>query len=68
MDSDQTGIIENIDEEICPRVSVLGLRPGKRVKVDSKHPFKGPIVVSVDRSTASLCRRYARKIEVNVEE
>ncbi|QSG04735.1 FeoA family protein [Halapricum desulfuricans] len=57
--------IEDVDRE-CLRS--MGVRPGKTVEVHTKHPFGGPVVVSVGRSTVSLSRSQARDLEVATEE
>ena len=46
----------------------MGIRPGKRMKVCSKQPFDGPVVVSVGHSTVSLSRSQARALEIVPEE
>ncbi|MFW6018425.1 MAG: FeoA family protein [Halapricum sp.] len=56
--------IENVDRE-CLRS--MGVRPGKTVEVHTKHPFGGPVVVSVGRSTVSLSRSQARALEVTTD-
>ncbi|WP_253738096.1 FeoA family protein [Halohasta salina] len=59
----ETGRIECVD---CERRTLesMGVRPGKRIEVCTKHPFDGPVVVSVGRSTVSLSRSHARQLDV----
>lgn len=59
----ETGTIECVE---CGRRNLhsMGVRPGKRITVCTKHPFDGPIVVSVGRSTVSLSRSHAQSLEV----
>ena len=66
LDCGETGRIECVD---CGRRTLesMGVRPGKRIEVCTKHPFEGPVVVSVGRSTVSLSRSHARQLEVAVE-
>lgn len=45
----------------------MGVRPGKRITVCTKHPFDGPIVVSVGHTTVSLSRSHAQNLEVVAE-
>lgn len=67
MRSGQTGTIERIDECVRGRASAMGVRPGKRLEVQTKQPFDGPVVISVGDSVTSLSRRYAQGIEVTVD-
>ncbi|MFO7833939.1 MAG: FeoA family protein [Halohasta sp.] len=62
----ETGRIECVD---CERRTLesMGVRPGKRIEVCTKHPFAGPVVVSVGRSTVSLSRSHARQLDVVTE-
>ena len=61
-----TGMIECVN---CERRNLhsMGVRPGKRITVCTKHPFDGPIVVSVGQSTVSLSRSHAQNLEVVAE-
>ncbi|WP_138006111.1 FeoA family protein [Halalkalirubrum salinum] len=63
----ETGTIECVE---CgrPNLHSMGVRPGKRITVCTKHPFDGPVVVSVGRSTVSLSRSHARQLEVTTEQ
>ncbi|HKL27653.1 MAG TPA: FeoA family protein [Natrialbaceae archaeon] len=67
MQSGQTGTIERIDECVRAKASAMGVRPGKRLEVQTKQPFDGPVVISVGDSMTSLSRRYAQGIEVTVD-
>ncbi len=60
----ECGTIEDVEED-C--LQSMGVRPGKTVEVHTKHPFGGPVVVSVGRSTVSLSRSQARALEVTTE-
>jgi len=66
LDCGETGRIECVD---CERRTLesMGIRPGKRIEVCTKHPFDGPVVVSVGRSTVSLSRSHARQLDVAIE-
>ncbi|UWG46420.1 hypothetical protein HSRCO_0118 [Halanaeroarchaeum sp. HSR-CO] len=63
----ECGTIEEIDEEIREQVVSMGVRPGKRLVIQSKQPLNGPIVVSVGQNMTSLSRSHARQIEVAVD-
>ncbi len=45
----------------------MGIREGKEIKMMTKQPIKGPVVVSVDRSSTSIGLGLADKIIVEVE-
>ena len=63
LDCGETGRIECVE---CERRTLhsMGVRPGRRIEVCTKHPFDGPVVVSVGRSTVSLSRSHARELDV----
>lgn len=45
----------------------IGIREGKEITVVTLHPFKGPIVISVDENMVSLGRGIARHILVEIQ-
>ncbi len=45
----------------------MGIRKGKEIKMMTKHPLKGPIVVTVGRSNTSFGLALAEHIVVEVE-
>jgi DtxR family transcriptional regulator, Mn-dependent transcriptional regulator len=54
------------DPDVAMFLDGLGVRPGVEVEVREKHPFDGPIVVSVDGSDRTLGEKVARQILVRV--
>jgi DtxR family Mn-dependent transcriptional regulator len=52
------------DPEVALFLDGLGLRPGVEVEVREKHPFDGPVVVSVDGADRTLGEKVARQILV----
>lgn len=52
------------DPEMARYLDRLGLRPGVEVEVREKHPFDGPIVVTVDGQDRTLGEKVARLILV----
>ena len=48
------------------RLCELGLSPGAKVKVKSKLPFHGPIVMRVESTTLALRKEEANRIEVKL--
>ncbi len=63
----QTGTIERVDGRVHDRALAMGIRPGRELELRSKQPFRGPLVVAVDRSVTSISRRCARGIELSTE-
>ena len=45
----------------------IGIREGKEITVITLHPFKGPIVISVDDNMVSLGRGMASHILVEIQ-
>ncbi len=54
------------DPDVAMFLDGLGVRPGVEVEVREKHPFDGPLVVSVDGSDRTLGEKVARQILVRV--
>jgi DtxR family Mn-dependent transcriptional regulator len=52
------------DPEVAMFLDELGVRPGVEVEVREKHPFDGPLVVSVDGADRTLGEKVARQILV----
>lgn len=52
------------DPELLAFLGTLGLVPGVQVEVVEKHPFDGPLVVTVDGHDRTLGERVARQIYV----
>jgi DtxR family Mn-dependent transcriptional regulator len=52
------------DPELIAFLETLGLRPGAQVEVVEKHPFDGPLVISVEGQDRTLGERVARQIYV----
>ena len=64
----EEGIVESIDVDIKNKVAGMGLRIDKRIKMATKQPIKGPVVVTVDGSTITLGLGIADKIIIEGEE
>jgi DtxR family Mn-dependent transcriptional regulator len=54
------------DPDVAIFLDGLGLRPGVEVEVREKHPFDGPLVVSVEGQDRTLGDKVARQILVRV--
>ena len=65
----KTGIIKYLDGGMGfqRKISSLGLRIGKEVRIISMQPFRGPLVVRVDSIRVALGRGMANKIIVEVK-
>jgi DtxR family Mn-dependent transcriptional regulator len=52
------------DPKLVEFLETLGLRPGSVVEVVEKHPFDGPLVITVEGQDRTLGERVARQIYV----
>ena len=66
MDFDEEGTVKEIDENLKKQVAGMGIRVGKIIRMATKQPIKGPVVVEVDKSLTSLGLGIAEKIIVEV--
>lgn len=55
------------DPQVVAFLATLGLRPGVRVEVKEKHPFDGPLVLSVEGEDRTVGERLAHQIYVKKE-
>ncbi len=55
------------EAEIVEFLDTLGLRPGVQVEVKEKHPFDGPIVLTVEGSERTISQKVATQIFVKKE-
>jgi DtxR family Mn-dependent transcriptional regulator len=67
-DAAEVAVPGSTDPEIVEFLDTLGLRPGVRVEVKEKHPFDGPLVLSVDGRERTISQRVAIQIYVRKEE
>ena len=67
MEYEEEGTITDIEGTLRQRVAGMGIRVGKRVKMITKQPVKGPVVVVVDEANTSLGLNIAEKIIVEME-
>jgi len=63
----EEGIVKSIEESLRNKVAGMGIRVGKKLKMITKQPIKGPVVVLVDESRTSLGLGIADKIIIEVE-
>jgi ferrous iron transport protein A len=67
MEFDEVGIVRKIEGDLRAHIAGMGIREGKKLRMATKQPMKGPVVVEVDKSFTSLGLRLADKIFVEVE-
>ena len=65
---DEKGAVKEIDESLVMHVAGMGVRIGKNIRMATKQPVKGPVVVEIDKSFTSLGLGMAEKIVVEVKE
>lgn len=63
----EEGVVNRIEKNLKKQVAGMGIRVGKKIKMTTKQPIKGPVVVTVDEATTSLGLGIADKIVVEVE-
>jgi ferrous iron transport protein A len=68
MDYEEEGIVIKVGGRLKYNIAGMGIRVGKGIKMMTKQPIKGPVVVTVDRSNTSIGLGLAGKILVRVKE
>jgi ferrous iron transport protein A len=68
MKYEEEGIVIKIGGGLKNKIAGMGIREGKGIKMMTKQPMKGPVVVTVDRSNTSIGLGLADKIVVKVKE
>ena len=63
----EKGIVKSINGKLRDQVAGMGIRVNKKIKIASKQPINGPVVVTVDESSISLGLGVAGNIVVEVE-
>ncbi len=66
MGYDEEGVVVKIDEDLKQKIAGVGIRAGKKIKMITKEPLKGPVVVMVDEAKTSLGLSVADKIIMEV--
>lgn len=67
MEYEEEGTVTDIEETLRKKVAGMGIRVGKRLKMITKQPVKGPVVVVVDEANTSLGLNIAEKIIVEMK-
>ena len=68
MNCEEEGRVKSIEQDLKNKVAGMGIRVGKNLKMITKHPLKGPIVVEVDGAHTSLALSIADRIAMEVKE
>jgi len=68
MNYGEEGTITSINSDLRERIAGMGIRIGKKLKMLTKQPMKGPTVVIIDEASTSLGLGIADKIMVEVKE
>jgi ferrous iron transport protein A len=63
----EEGIVKSIEEGLDRELAGMGIRVGKRIKMITHQPIKGPVVVLVDEAQTSLGLGLADKILIEIE-
>ena len=66
MNCEEEGRVKSIEQDLKNKVAGMGIRVGKNLKMITKHPLKGPIVVEVDGAHTSLALSVADRIIMEV--
>ena len=68
LDYGETGRITKINGNLKGQISAMGIREGKELRMDTKQPINGPVVITIEKSTTSLGFNLAEKITVEVDD
>jgi len=63
----EEGTVTDIEQTLQKQVAGMGIRVNKNLKMITKQPIKGPVVVVVDSANTSLGLDVAAKITVEVK-
>ena len=67
MKYEEEGTVTDIEGTLRKKVAGMGIRVGKKLKMITKQPVKGPVVVVVDEANTSLGLNIAEKIIVEMK-
>ena len=63
----EEAIVTHIDNKLQNQVAGMGIRTGKKLRMITKQPVKGPVVVVIDGANTSLGLDVAERISVEVK-
>ncbi len=67
MNYEEEGRVKSIEQDLKNKVAGMGIRVGKNLKMITKHPLRGPMVVEVNGAHTSLALTVADRIIVEVK-
>jgi len=67
MNYEEEGRVKSIEQDLKNKVAGMGIRVGKNLKMITKHPLRGPMVVEVDGAHTSLALSVADRIIMEVK-
>jgi len=67
MNYEEEGRVKSIEQDLKNKVAGMGIRVDKNLKMITKHPLKGPIVVEVNGAYTSLALSVADRIIMEVK-
>ncbi|MEA2046061.1 MAG: FeoA family protein [Euryarchaeota archaeon] len=67
MDYGDKGSVKDIEGDLQDRLAGMGIRKGKMIRMITRQPIKGPVVVEVDGADTSLGLEMAKKILVETD-
>ena len=62
----EEGLIKKIERDLRNQLVGRGIREGKKIRMDTKQPINGPVVVTIGKATTALGLNLANKIVVEV--
>ncbi len=66
MKYEEEGTVTDIEGTLRKKVAGMGIRVGKKLRMVTKQPIKGPVVVVVDEANTSLGLDVAERIIVEM--
>jgi len=66
MDYNEQGTVIGIEDDLRKRVAGMGIRVGKKLRMVTKQPIKGPVDVVVEGAETSLGLDMAGKVTMEV--
>ena len=67
MKYEEEGTVTDIEGTLRKKVAGMGIRVGKKLRMITKQPIKGPVVVVVDEANTSLGLDVAERIIVEIK-
>ena len=67
MDFDEEGTVKEIAEDFRTQIAGMGIRVGKKVRMTTRQPIKGPVVIEMARANTSVGLGLADKVIVDVK-